>query len=264
LFFILWHDNCINLSILNYKYGNKMRFSNILSTSVALAALTFTANSFAVPTYTGLQSIFDATTELRSTTAIDSLDSENYIDVTTGFTISDGGGTAYNVTGYEIDAADTFGVFSMASGIGYSLIGAGSSFLSGSTFEISTAGDMAYFSATGALSVAGFGQQFGFFFTDDSASTTAWTSNDGEVLGYTLYDIDVDYGTLFFGYAAVINAEEDDWILAFNTTSTDGGYTDAVVLVEDVSSIPEPSILALLGLGLVGIGVVARRKKKAA
>jgi hypothetical protein len=61
-------------------------------------------------------------------------------------------------------------------------------------------------------------------------------------------DIDVDYGTLFFGSAAVINAEEDDWILAFNTTATDVGYTDAVVLVEDVSSFPEPSIIALLWL----------------
>jgi hypothetical protein len=216
-----------------------------------------------MPTYPGLQSIFDATTEVRSTEVSDALDAENYVDITLGFTKSEGAGSAYNVVGYEIDAADTFGIFSMASGIGYSLIGAGSGAISGNTFEISTAGDMSYWGTTAPLSVAGFGQQFGFFFTDDSTSTTAWTSNAGEVLGYSLYDIDVDYGTLFFGSTSLFKAEKDDWILAFNTTTTDGGYTDAVVLVEDVRLVPEPSIIALMGLGIVGIGIATRRKRKA-
>jgi hypothetical protein len=240
-----------------------MKILNILSTSVALTALAITTNSFAMPTYPGLQSIFDATTEVRSTEVSDALDAENYVDITLGFTKSEGAGSAYNVVGYEIDAADTFGIFSMASGIGYSLIGAGSGAISGNTFEISTAGDMSYWGTTAPLSVAGFGQQFGFFFTDDSTSTTAWTSNAGEVLGYSLYDIDVDYGTLFFGSTSLFKAEKDDWILAFNTTTTDGGYTDAVVLVEDVRLVPEPSIIALMGLGIVGIGIATRRKRKA-
>jgi hypothetical protein len=262
-FYILWHDNCFNLSAANHKYGNKMKLSNILSTSVALTALTLTANSFAAPTYSGLQSIFNDTTDVRSTLAIDALNSDNFVDVTPGFTTTDGGAAAYNVYGYDIDSTDTFGIFSMTSGFGYSLIGAGSGALSGNTFDISTAGDMDYFSASGFTTVAGFGQQFGFFFMDASTSTTAWTSNAGEVLGYSLYDIDVDYGSWISGAVGVFTAEDDDWILAFNTTSTDGGYTDAVVLIEDVSLIPEPSIIALLGLGLVGMGV-ARRKIKAA
>jgi hypothetical protein len=262
-FYILWHDNCFNLNAANHKYGNKMKLSNILSTSVALTALTLTANSFAAPTYSGLQSIFNDTTEVRSTPAPDALNSDNFVDVTTGFTTTDGGAAAYNVLGYDIASTDTFGIFSMATGLGYSLIGAGSGTASGNSFGISTAGDMEYLSATGPSSVAGFGQQFGFFFTDFSTSTTAWTSNDGDVLGYSLYDIDVDYASWIFGTVGLFTAEDDDWILAFNTTSTDGGYTDAVVLIEDVSLIPEPSIIALLGLGLVGMGV-ARRKIKAA
>jgi hypothetical protein len=262
-FYILWHDNCFILSAANHKYGNKMKLSNILSTSVALTALTLTANSFAAPTYSGLQPIFNVTTDVRSTLVPDALNSDNFVDVTTGFTTTDGGAAAYNVLGYDIASTDTFGIFSMATGLGYSLIGAGSGTASGNSFGISTAGDMDYYGASGFTLVAGFGQQFGFFFMDASASKTAWTDIDGDVLGYSLYDIDVDYGSWMTGAPGVFTAEDDDWILAFNTTSTDGGYTDAVVLIEDVSLIPEPSIIALLGLGLVGMGV-ARRKIKAA
>jgi hypothetical protein len=257
--------------MINIKHGNKMKLSNILSASVALSALAFTASSFAAPTYSGLQNIFDATTEVQSTLADDSLDSENHVDVTLGFTASDGGsGNAYNIFGYGIDVNDTFGIFSMNSGDEYSLIGAGSGVFSGNYFTITAGGTMNYYGATGPLSVAGFGQQFGFFFTDDSKSKTAYTSIAGDVLGYTLSDIDVEVKSWatptidISGPAdSFSSAGEDDWILAFNTT-TDGGYTDAVVLVKDVSLIPEPSIIALMGLGLVGMGVAARRKQKAA
>jgi hypothetical protein len=253
--------------MINIKHGNKMKLSNILSASVALSALAFTASSFAALTYSGLQTIFDATTEVQSTFAVDSLNSENHVDVTLGFTTSDGGSSnAYNIFGYGIDVDDTFGIFSMNSGNEYSLIGAGSNgFLSGNSFEITTGGEMSYYDMSGISSVAGFGQQFGFFFTDSSTGTTAYTSNAGEVLGYTLSDIDVQVKSVMGGLSTTFNnAGEDDWILAFNTTTTDGGYTDALVLVKDVSLIPEPSIIALMGLGLVGLGVAARRKQKAA
>jgi hypothetical protein len=258
--------------MINIKHGNKMKLSNILSASVALSALAFTASSFAALTYSGLQTIFDATTEVHSTFAVDSLDSENQVDVTLGFTTSDGGsGNAYNIFGHGINVNDTFGIVSMKSSIEYSLIGAGSGFFSGNYFTITADGTMHYYDANGPSQVAGFGQQFGFFFTDSSEGTTAYTSNAGEVLGYTLSDIDVEVKSWATPISFISgdsdsfkNAGEDDWILAFNTTTTDGGYTDAVVLVKDVSLIPEPSIIALMGLGLVGIGVAARRKQKAA
>jgi hypothetical protein len=247
-----------------------MKHSNILSASVALIALAFTASSFATLTYSGLQTIFDATTVVNSTigtNAVESLDSENHVDLTLGFTAFTGGsGNAYNIFGYGIDDNDTFGIFSMNSGDEYSLIGAGSNgFLSGNSFEITTGGEMSYWGAIGPSSVAGFGQQFGFFFTDSSTGTTAYTSNAGEVLGYTLSDIDVQVMTVMFGNLTTFSdAGENDMILAFNTTTTQGGYTDAVVLVQNVRLIPEPSIIALMGLGLVGMGVAARRNQKAA
>jgi hypothetical protein len=258
--------------MINLKHENKMKLSNILSALVALSALAFTANSFASLTYSGLQTIFDATTEVNSTLAVDSLDSENHIDLTLGFTTFSGGSSnAYNISGYGIDDNDTFGIVSMKSSIEYSLIGAGSGFFSGNYFTINAGGKMSYMSANGHSEVEGFGQLFGFFFTDSSVGTTAYTSNAGEVLGYTLSDIDVDVKT-WTTPASVIsgtadsfsNAGKNDMILAFNTTTTRGGYTDAVVLVKDVRLVPEPSIIALMGLGLMGMGVAARRKQKAA
>jgi hypothetical protein len=252
-----------------------MKHSNILSASVALIALAFTASSFATLTYSGLQTIFDATTVVNSTigtNAVESLDSENHVDLTLGFTTFSGGSSnAYNIFGYAIDVDDTFGIVSMKSSIEYSLIGADSGLFSGNYFTINAGGKMSYWGANGPSEVEGFGQQFGFFFTDSSAGTTAYTSNAGEVLGYALSDIDVDVKTWttpasdISGTAdSFSNAGKNDMILAFNTTTTQGGYTDAVVLVKDVRLIPEPSIIALMGLGLVGMGVAARRNQKAA
>ena len=246
-----------------------MKLSNILSASVALIALAFTASSFATLTYSGLQTIFDATTVVNSTIgtlAVEPLDSENHVDLTLGFTTFSGGSSnAYNIFGYAIDVDDTFGIVSMKSSIEYSLIGADSGLFSGNYFTINAGGKMSYWGANGPSEVEGFGQQFGFFFTDSSAGTTAYTSNAGEVLGYTLSDIDVQVMTVMFGNLTTFSdAGENDMILAFNTTTTQGGYTDAVVLVQNVRLIPEPSIIALMGLGLVGMGVAARRKQKAA
>ncbi|THB69407.1 MAG: DUF4114 domain-containing protein [Gammaproteobacteria bacterium] len=56
----------------------------------------------------------------------------------------------------------------------------------------------------------------------------------------------------------------DEYILAWEDTpldTADKDYTDFVVMVESVEPVPEPAILAMLGLGLAAFGFVSRKRK---
>jgi hypothetical protein len=55
---------------------------------------------------------------------------------------------------------------------------------------------------------------------------------------------------------------DNEYILAFEDqfNGGDNDFQDFVVMVESVESLPEPSALAIMGLGLIGLGAARRRK----
>lgn len=55
-------------------------------------------------------------------------------------------------------------------------------------------------------------------------------------------------------------ATDDDWIIAFEANSEYKDFDEGVFLIEDISPVPEPTTLALFGVGLLGIAGISRRK----
>lgn len=114
------------------------------------------------------------------------------------------------------------------------------------------------------------GNQFGFYL-DVNATGNTWysdstknTADGGADHMYAYQGNNSDW--LQIGTSAAGQFTDNEYIfawedVAFNAGS-DGDFTDFVVIAESIAPIPEPSMLALLGLGLLGFAGGRRLNKK--
>jgi hypothetical protein len=221
----------------------KMELSKIISTSVAIGTLAFAANSFAVPTYLHGQ----------ADTGAESL---NLTDLYSG-----GSADSFAVTNNLFSVSDAFGI--------YEFTDVGGTINLGATLEVLSANTVTPIGYSGPsvnqVNVT-FDQNTGYA-TNDSTLATALIDNTFGV--YALFGTTMVYShaSLNLGGADLVGIFDISAPfpgLDFEATFDNNGVEAALkVAINDVA-IPEPSIIALFGLGLVGAGVATRRKQKQA